>query len=37
MQVIMWTTLGLLFGNLAQRSLRANSRTANVRAFHQTV
>jgi predicted cobalt transporter CbtA len=37
MQVIMWTTLGLLFGNLAQRSLHANSRSTNVRAFHQTV
>jgi len=37
MQVIMWTTLGLLFGNLAQRSLHASSRTTNARSLHQAV
>jgi len=37
MQVIMWTTLGLLFGNLAQRSLHAGSRTTNTRSLHQAV
>jgi predicted cobalt transporter CbtA len=35
MQVIMWTTLGLLFGNLAQRSLHAGSRTAAAGSLHQ--
>jgi hypothetical protein len=33
----MWTTLGLLFGNLAERSLRAGSRMANVSSFHNAV
>jgi len=37
MQAIMWTTLGLLFGNLAERSLRAGSRMANVSSFHNAV
>ena len=37
MQVIMWTTLGLLFGNLAQRSLHAGSRTADACSLHRAV
>jgi hypothetical protein len=37
MQAIMWTTLGLLFGHLAERSLRAGLRMANVSSFHKAV
>jgi predicted cobalt transporter CbtA len=35
MQVIMWTTLGLLFGNLAERSLRSASRTGSLSTLRQ--
>ncbi len=34
MQAIMWTTLGLLFGNLAERTLRKGSRTGSLSTLH---
>lgn len=37
MQAIMWTTLGLLFGNLAERSLRAGSRMGSMSTLHKAV
>jgi len=32
MQLVLWTTLGLLFGALTERSLRARGRSASVAA-----